>query len=123
VATEFTVDTGLVTPKNIGGPRVELGARCWATRLSSGSFGIQILRGDGGDPEEFTYTVRSKLIGPFDAGEEAFLEIGCMDLPMPDYTPRTYRLRVIAIGEAVALEVRNAFIAPAPYAEAGFGGT
>lgn len=121
-ASEFTCETGVVTPKDIAGPRVELGGRCFAKRPTAGSFGIQVLRGDGGDPEAYTYTVRTKLLGPYAAGELALLQIGCADLPMPDFTPRRYRLRVSTL-DGEDLTVLDAFIATSPYTEAGRGET
>ena len=120
--SELTIVTGQVTPKNVAGPRVELGGRAYVKRVAAGSFGIQVLRGDGGDPEAYTYTVRAKLMGPYSAGEEVFLDIGCEDLYLPDYTPRSYQMRISTLDGSM-MTVRNAFLAPAPYAEAGTGGT
>ena len=118
--SEFTLDTGgKVTPENKGGPRVGIGARIWASRDSDGAIGLQIIRGDGDEvDEQFLYAVRVRWYGPIPANEERLLTIARLDLPMPDFTPRTYRLRVVAKGGA-ELTTRDGFIAPAPYAPAG----
>ncbi len=117
--SEFTLDIGgQVTPENKGGPRVGIGARIFASRDSFGSIGLQILRGDGGGPETFNFIVRTKIYGPLPAGAEVELTIARLDVPMPDFTPRTYRLRVFAAGGA-NLTTRDGFIATSPFAPAG----
>lgn len=121
--SEFTlVIGGTVTPENKAGPRVGIMGKARARRDSDGAIGIQIRRGNGSG--QFTYTVRTKLLGPFLAGEEALLEIGAVDLPtsLLDFTPRLYQLRIVADGGADLLVTPNsAFIATEPYAPAGTG--
>lgn len=121
--SEYTLDTGAkVTPEDKGGPRVGIGGRVSAARDSDGAIIISILRGDGGDPESFTYTVRTLVLGPFAAGVAAEISMGCLDLFLPDFTPRSYRLRIVADGGAnLLIKSNSAFIATEPYAPAGKG--
>jgi hypothetical protein len=117
--SEFTLDTGdKVTPEFKGVSRVGIGARILASRDSDGAIGLQILRGDGGDPEAFDYSVRTKWFGPLVAGEVYELSIARLDVPLPDDTPRTFRLRVVA-DQGAELSTRDGFIATSPYAPAG----
>jgi hypothetical protein len=119
MAIEYVLNTGdKVTPEDKNGPRVGIGCHCMASRPTAGAIGIQILRGDGGDPVElFDYSVRSKWFGPVEANVEIKVELAALDQPMPDYTPRTYRMRVVADGEDVS--ARAGFIATEPYTPAG----
>jgi hypothetical protein len=118
--SEYTVETGKATPENKGGPRIGVGARVFASRVSDGSIAVQLLRGDGGTPEAYGVIVRTKYYGPFLADVEAELTIAEIDLALADFTPRGYRLRVFTDGGA-DLAVRDAFIATEPYSVAGAG--
>lgn len=118
MASEFFLTTGNVTPQDTLGPRVGVGARVLASRDSPGGICMQILRGIGGATPSFDYIVRSIWYGPFAADEEAELVIARIDLGLPNFDPRPYRLRVIADGGA-ELKTRLGFISTEPYAPAG----
>lgn len=117
--SEFLLSTGAkVIPEDKAGPRVGVGCKATVRRDSDGSFGIEIRRGDGGDPESYTYSVKSIVVGPYPANALVDLVFGAMDLPMPDFTPRSYQMRIVAIGGA-DMSVASAFVATDPYSPAG----
>ncbi|MCA9681981.1 MAG: hypothetical protein KC457_07275 [Myxococcales bacterium] len=117
--SEFLLATGAkVIPEDRAGPRVGIGCKARVKRDSDGSFGIEIRRGDGGDPEAYTYSVKSVALGPYPANILVDLVLGAKDLPMPDFTPRSYQMRIVALGGA-ALSVESAFVATDPYSPAG----
>lgn len=120
MAWEFFLTTNTpVTPVDQLGPRVSVGARCLAKRSGPGPIGISILRGDGGNPEAYTYAVDSRVLGPFLAAEEIDLELAAIDMLAPGTYPRTYQLRVAAIGGVDDISVRDANLATSPYSEPG----
>ncbi len=110
-----------VTPVLRIGYRVSVGARCLARRTATpGLIGIEILRGDGEPVESYTATVDFRVYGPFDAGEEVEVVLAAIDMVGTGSYPRTYQLRVVAIGELANIAVRDANIATSPYSEPGF---
>jgi hypothetical protein len=123
VASEFTLNTGTpVTPVSRIDDRVSVGARCLAKRSGPGLLGIEILRGDGGMPENYTATVDFRLFGPVLAAEEIELTLSAIDMVGTGTYPRTYRLRVAAIGGVDTLAVRDANVGTSPYSVPGIVG-
>jgi len=120
VASEVFLETqSPVTPRLRIGYRVSVGARCLAKRSGPGLIGIEIRRGDGGFPEVYTATVDFLLCGPVLAGEEIELTLGAIDMVGTGSYPRTYQLRVAAIGGVDNVNVRDANLATSPYSEPG----
>lgn len=120
MASELLLTTqSPVTPVLRIGYRVSVGARCLARRSGPGLIGIEIRRGDGGDPENYTATVDSRLYGPVLAGEEIEVTLAAIDLVGTGSYPRTYQVRVAAIGGVDDIEARDANIATSPYSEPG----
>ena len=120
MASEFALNTVTkVTPRLRIGYRVSVGARCLAKRSTPGLIGIEIRRGDGGNPETYPTTVASLLYGPLLADEEIRLTLGAIDLLDAGDLPRSYLLRVVAVGGVDDLEVRDVNIATSPYSEPG----
>lgn len=99
--SEFILDTdGKVTPEDKGGPVVGVAGKAMVRRDTDGAIGMQFLRGDGELVESFDYAVRTVWFGPFEAGEEVKIAMGARDLFLADFTPRTYRMRIVADGGA-----------------------
>jgi hypothetical protein len=120
MASEFSLTTKTqVTPRLRIGYRVSVGARCLANRSGPGLIGIEIRRGDGGGPETYPIAVSYLIYGPVDANKEISLELGAIDMLGAGSYPRTYMLRVVAIGGVDDVIVRNANIATSPYSEPG----
>lgn len=120
MASELFLETqSPVTPALRLGYRVSVGARCRARRSGPGLIGIEIRRGDGGNPEAYTATVDSRLYGPVLAGEEIEVTLAAIDLVGTGSYPRTYQVRVAAIGGVDDIEARDANIATSPYSEPG----
>jgi hypothetical protein len=120
VASEYLLETqSPVTPRLRIGYRVSVGARCLALRSGPGLLGIEIRRGDGGGPEAYPTTVAYTFFGPVDSGEEITLELGAIDMGDAGSYPRTYQLRVVAVGGVDDVIVRDANLATSPYSEPG----
>jgi hypothetical protein len=120
MASEFELVTQTqVTPRLRIGYRVSVGARCLARRSGPGLIGIEIRRGDGAGPETYPFAVDYLIYGPVLAGEELELKLGAIDMIGAGSYPRTYKLRVLAIGGVDDLTVRDANIATSPYSEPG----
>lgn len=120
MASEFVLTTQTqVTPRLRIGYRVSVGARCLAKRSGPGLIGIEIRRGDGGGPEVYPTAVDFLLYGPVLAGEELELKLGAIDMVGTGSYPRSYLLRVVAIGGVDDVNVRDANIATSPYSEPG----
>ena len=120
MASEFLLETQTqVTPRLRIGYRVSVGARCVASRSGPGLIGIEIRRGDGGDPEAYTASVDFRVYGPVLAGEEIELTLGAIDMVGTGDYPRTYRLRVAAIGGVDDVTVGDPNISTSPYSEPG----
>jgi hypothetical protein len=123
MASEFILETaGQATPEDKLGPRVAVGARLTVSVDVADSIGMQLRRGDGGNPEAYPTIIRDVVRGPFAADTPQTLELAVLDQPMPDFNPRGFQLRVVAIGGAnLEVESRSATIATEPFAEAGVG--
>jgi hypothetical protein len=80
---------------------------------------IEIRRGNGGAPEAYTATVDWRVFGPVLAGEEIELYLAAIDMAGAGSYPRTYQLRVVAIGGVDLVNVRDANIGTSPYSEPG----
>lgn len=120
MAAEFFLETqSQVTPRLRIGYRVSVGARCIARRSGAGLIGIEIRRGDGGFPESYPTAVDFLLYGPFDAGEEAEITLAAIDMLGAGSYPRTYQLRVMAIGGVDDVSARDVNLATSPYSEPG----
>ena len=120
MASEVFLETQSdVEPRLRIGYRVSVGARCLAKRSGPGLIGIEIRRGDGGAPEAYTATVDFLLYGPVAAAEEIELTLGAIDMVGTGSYPRTYQLRVAAIGGGDDVSVRDANLATSPYSEPG----
>lgn len=120
MASELFLETQTqVTPRLRIGYRVSVGARCLAKRSGPGLIGIEIRRGDGGDPENYTATVDWRLYGPVLAGEEIEVTLGAIDMVGAGDYPRTYQVRVAAIGGVDTISARDANLATSPYSEPG----
>ena len=118
MASEFVLLTQTdVTPRLRIGYRVSVGARCLAKRSGPGLIGIEIRRGDGGGLHPFA--VDYLVYGPVLAGEELELTLGAIDMVGAGSYPRTYMLRVVAIGGVDDVNVRDANIGTSPYSEPG----
>jgi len=99
--------------------RVSVGGVCLAKRSTAGLIGLELRRGDGGDPEAYTYSVAYKLFGPYGIGEEHRIELSEIDIAVPSDDPRTYEMRVIAVGGGADISVRDANVATSPYSQPG----
>lgn len=120
MASEFLLETQTqVTPRLRIGYRVSVGARCLAKRSGPGLIGIEIRRGDGALVETYPAAVDFLLFGPVAAAEEITLELGAIDMVGTGSYPRTYQLRVVAIGGVDDITVRDANLATSPYSEPG----
>jgi hypothetical protein len=120
VASEVFLETQSdVEPRLRIGYRVSVGARCLAKRSGPGLIGIEIRRGDGGAPEVYTATVDFLLYGPVAAAEEIELTLGAIDMVGTGSYPRTYQLRVAAIGGVDDVSIRDVNLATSPYSEPG----
>jgi hypothetical protein len=120
VAAEVFLETqSPVTPRLRIGYRVSVGARCLAKRSGPGLLGIEIRRGDGGIVETYPATVDFLLFGPVLAGEEIELKLGAIDMVGTGSYPRTYQLRVRAIGGVDDVSIRDANLATSPYSQPG----
>lgn len=123
MASEFLVETeSKATPEDKLGPRISAGGRLTVSVDVADSIGLQLRRGDGGNPETYPTIARDILFGPFVADTPVELEIAVLDQPLPDFTPRGYQLRAVAIGGAnLTVETRSATVATSPFATAGVG--
>jgi hypothetical protein len=120
VASEYFLTTqSTVEPRLRIGYRVSVGARCLAKRSGPGLIGIEIRRGDGAIVETYPASVDFKLFGPVGAGEEIEITLGAIDMVGAGSYPRTYQLRVVAIGGVDDVSVRDSNIATSPYSEPG----
>jgi hypothetical protein len=121
VPAEFTITTIThVTPVRYAfGHRVKVGARALAKRSTPGLIGIAIRRGDGQNPESYTYTVAYEFFGPVLAGEEIKITLAEHDQVGAGTYPRRYQLRVEAIGGVAVINVRDANIGTSPYSQPG----
>lgn len=120
MAAEFFLETQTpVIPEQRLDDRVRLGAVCMARRSGPGLIGIEIRRGDGGDPEAYPTAVDSRLYGPLLAGEEVKVTLGAIDMLGAGTYARTYQMRVVAIGMVDDIAVRDANVATSPYSEPG----
>jgi hypothetical protein len=120
VASEFFIETqSPVTPRLRIGYRVSVGARCVARRSGPGLIGIEIRRGDGGDPETYPAVVDFLLYGPVLSTEEVTLKLGAIDMVGTGSYPRTYQLRVMAIGGVDDIFVSDPNLATSPYSQPG----
>lgn len=120
MASEYAIDLpDQVAPEIKGVPRIGVGGRAIVTRDSPGSIGVVLMRGDGGDPEAYTYTLRSRWYGPFEANEVVQVDLAALDLFLPDDGPRRYRMRIIADGGAtLGVKSGSVFMATEPYSPA-----
>ena len=117
--SEVAIQTGQVIPEDKGGPRVGVGAKAVCRRTTDGPITVTIWRGDGGDPEAYTYLVRAKTYGPFVANEQTTVTIAELDLALPDFTPRSFEVRVTASGPPGDIGVASALVSTEPFATAG----
>jgi hypothetical protein len=123
VASEFFVETASpVTPVTRIDDRVSVAGRATAKRSGPGLIGIEIRRGDGGDPEVYTATVDWRLFGPVLAGEEIEVHVGAIDMVGTGTFPRTYQLRIAAIGGVDTISARDVNLATSPYSVPGLVG-
>lgn len=112
MATTYTIDTvGAVTPEDKGGPRVGVAGVARVSRPSVGAVGVLLLRGDGADPEVFDTLLRCRW---FDLAAATVTEVSLatLDLALPDFTPRRYRLKVV--GDGASIDVTFAFVSTEP---------
>jgi hypothetical protein len=123
MASEFTVDLeDQVTPEDKLGPRVGVGGKLTVSRDTDGAIGLQLRQGDSGSPEAYPTVIRSQTFGPFPADRVVTIELATIDTPMPDFTPRRYQLRVVAVGGGdLTVATRSASIVTEPFAQAGVG--
>ncbi len=120
MATEYTLETQtLVTPELRIGYRVSVGARCLAARTTAGLIGIEIRRGDGAVVETYPASVSFRVYGPVDANVETPISLAAIDLVGTGSYPRTYQMRVVAVGGGADIRVRDANIGTSPYSEPG----
>jgi hypothetical protein len=120
VALEFSITTqSPVTPRLRIGYRVSVGARCLASRPSAGLIGIEIRRGDGEVVETYPAVVDFRIYGPVGAGEQIEISLAAIDLVGVGSYPRTYQLRVVAIGGVDAVTCSDVNLATSPYSEPG----
>lgn len=120
VASEFTIETqSPVTPLLRIGYRVSVGARCLAKRSGPGLIGIEIRRGDGEVVEAYPFPVDFRIYGPVAAAEEIEIELAAIDMVGTGSYPRTYQLRVMAIGGVDDINARDVNLATSPYSEPG----
>lgn len=117
---EFFLETQTaVTPRLRIGYRVSVGARCLAKRSGPGLIGIEIRRGDGAPVETYPFAVDFRLYGPVLAAEEIEVLLGAIDMVGAGSYPRTYQLRVMAIGGVDDISARDVNLATSPYSEPG----
>lgn len=118
--SEYFIETqSPVTPRLRIGYRVSVGGRCIAARSGPGLIGIEIRRGDGEPEETYPTSVASRLYGPVDANEEIEITLAAIDMIDAGADPRTYQLRVMAIGGADNVRARDVNLATSPYSEPG----
>jgi hypothetical protein len=120
VPSEIKIETqSPVTPIRRLTHRVSVGARCLAKRSGPGLLVIEIRRGDGGAPEAYPGVVEERVFGPVLAGEEIELKLAAIDMVGAGSYPRTYQLRVVAVGGVDNVNVRDANLATSPYSAPG----
>jgi hypothetical protein len=120
VAAEFFLETqSKVTPRLRIGYRVSVAARCRASRSGPGLIGIEIRRGDGGAVEVYPAVVDFRIYGPLASGEQVEISLAAIDLIGVGSYPRSYQLRVMAIGGVDNITARDVNIATSPYSEPG----
>lgn len=119
-ASEFFLETqSPVTPRLRIGYRVSVAARCLASRSGAGLIGIEIRRGDGEVVEAYPTAVDFRIYGPVDAGEQIEISLAAIDLLGAGSYPRTYQLRVMAIGGVDTISAVDVNLTTSPYSEPG----
>ena len=120
MAAEYTIETqSPVTPELRIGYRVSVGARCLAARTTPGLIGIEIRRGDGAGIETYPFPVDWRVYGPVAANTETEISLAAIDLLGTGSYPRTYQLRVVAVGAGADIRTRDVNLATSPYSEPG----
>ena len=120
MAAEYTIETqSPVTPELRIGYRVSVGARCLAARTTPGLIGIEIRRGDGAGIETYPTPVDFRLYGPVAADTETEISLAAIDLLGTGSYPRTYQMRVVAVGGGADIRTRDVNLATSPYSEPG----